>query len=149
MDYQRLKERHRAEREAYHSNLSLRVHRSLSWLQRAEQAEDSDGQFIFLWIAFNSAYATEIEEQYRTSEQSSFRSFLQRLSDLDASRQLEELTWTEFPKSIRVLLSNRYVFQSFWDFHKERSPRKIGKGNSRGRRWPRRLRWASKIRRLF
>ena len=66
MAFQELKQRHRAEREGFHSNLSLRVHRALSWLSRAEQAEDPDGQFIFLWIAFNAAYATEIEEDYRT-----------------------------------------------------------------------------------
>ena len=120
MNYQQLKHRHRAERGKCHPNLSLRVHRSLSWLQRAEQAEDSDGQFIFLWIAFNSAYATEIDEQYRSSEQSSFRSFLEKLSVLDMSRHLQELTWTEFPKSIRVLLNNRYVFQSFWDFQNDK-----------------------------
>lgn len=117
MDYQQLKQRHRAERENYHTNLSLRVHRSLSWLQRAEQAEDPDGRFIFLWIAFNAAYATEIDDEYRTSEKLSFGSFLEKLSGLDSNRQLEQLTWTEFPKSIRVLLNNRYVFQGFWDFH--------------------------------
>ncbi|MGO3296639.1 MAG: hypothetical protein ACTILN_13315 [Marinobacter sp.] len=117
MDYQQLKQRHRAERENYHTILSLRVHRSLSWLQRAEQAEDPDGRFIFLWIAFNAAYATEIDDEYRTSEKLSFGSFLEKLSGLDSNRQLEQLTWTEFPKSIRVLLNNRYVFQGFWDFH--------------------------------
>ena len=59
MNYEELKERHRAEREGYPPNLSLRVHRALSWLDRAEQlAEDADGQFILLWIAFNAAYAT-------------------------------------------------------------------------------------------
>jgi len=120
VNYDQLKARHRAERENYHSNLNLRVHRSLSWLLRAEKSEDLDGRFIFLWVAFNAAYATEIDEQYRTSEQSSFRNFLERLSSLDASRHLEQLTWTEFPKSIRVLLSNRYVFQSFWDFHNDK-----------------------------
>lgn len=56
MSYERLKQRHRAERDGHHENLTLRVHRSLSWLNRAEQAEDLDGQFIFLWIAFNAAY---------------------------------------------------------------------------------------------
>ncbi|MCK0165801.1 HEPN domain-containing protein [Marinobacter sp. S6332] len=120
MDYQQLKQRHRAERDNYHTNLSLRVHRSLSWLQRAEQAEDPDGRFIFLWIAFNAAYATEIDDEYRTSEKLSFGSFLEKLSDLDGNRLLEQLTWTEFPKSIRVLLSNRYVFQGFWDFHNDK-----------------------------
>lgn len=117
MDYHDLKQRHRAEREGFHSNLSLRVHRSLSWLQRAEQAEDLDGRFIFLWISFNAAYATEIDENYRRSEQSAFREFLQKLCDLDDKKQLEGLAWSEFPRSIRLLLSNQYVFQPFWDFH--------------------------------
>jgi hypothetical protein len=64
MDYQALKERHRAERDALHPNLSLRVHRALSWLNRAEQLDDDpDGRFIFLRIAFNAAYATEIDER--------------------------------------------------------------------------------------
>jgi hypothetical protein len=128
MYYQQQKHRHRAERGKYHPNLSLRVHRSLSWVQRAEQAEDSDGQFIFLWIAFNSAYVTEIVGQYRSSEQSSFRSFLEKLSVLDTSRHLQELTWTEFPKSIRVLLNNRYVFQSFWDFQNDKLTREEWEG---------------------
>ena len=51
MHYQALKERHRQERDQQHPNLSLRLHRALSWLNRAEQAEDTDGRFIFLWIA--------------------------------------------------------------------------------------------------
>lgn len=62
MDYQSLKTRHRNERDAHHPNLALRVHRALSWLSRAEQAEDVDGRFIFLWIAFNAAYATDIDD---------------------------------------------------------------------------------------
>ena len=72
MDYQRLKDRQRAERAGYPENLALRVHRALSWLNRAEQLaaeQDLDGQFIYLWIAFNAAYATEIDERYRDSEQ--------------------------------------------------------------------------------
>lgn len=36
------------------------------------------------------------------------------------TRQLEQLAWAEFPKSILLLLSNRYVFQGFWDFHNGR-----------------------------
>ena len=82
MSYQELKTRHRAERDAWHPNLSLRVHRALSWLNRAEQlADDPDGCFIFLWIAFNAAYATEIDERFRLSEQETFRAFLAKLAD--------------------------------------------------------------------
>lgn len=83
-----IKARRRAERHAHHPNLALRVHRALSWLHRAEQlgrADDQDGQFIFLWIAFNAAYATEIHERYRLSERATFRGFLQKLVDLDAA----------------------------------------------------------------
>lgn len=55
MSYADLKARHRQVRDDHHPNLSLRVHRALSWLNRAEQSEDADGRFIFLWIAFNTA----------------------------------------------------------------------------------------------
>jgi len=117
MDYERLKARQRVERDTHHPNLKLRVHRALSWLDRAEQlADDLDGQFIFLWIAFNAAYATEIDERYRLSEQETFRGFLQKLVDLDHEGRIAELVWTEFPSSIRVLLDNPYVFQDFWNF---------------------------------
>ena len=47
MNYDQLKTRHRAERGAWHPNLSLRVHRALSWLDRAEQLgtqDDADAQ---------------------------------------------------------------------------------------------------------
>ena len=119
MDYARLKERHRAERGAWHPNLSLRVHRALSWLDRAEQLgaqDDADGQFILLWIAFNAAYATEIDERFRLSEQETFRAFLAKLVDLDTPGRMAELVWTEFSSSIRLLLNNQYVFQDFWYF---------------------------------
>jgi hypothetical protein len=117
-DFQRLKARQRAERDRWTENLGLRVHRALSWLNRAEQLEeqhDLDGQFIVLWIAFNAAYATEIDEKYRESEQQTFRGFLEKLTELDqAHKRFDALVWTEFPKSIRVLLDNRYVFADFW-----------------------------------
>ncbi len=93
------------------------MHRALSWLQRAEQAEDEDGRFIFLWIAFNAAYATEIDEDYRLSEQATFRAFLEKLCELDEHKQIDNLVWQEFSSSIRILLDTPFVLQSFWDFH--------------------------------
>lgn len=120
MDYQALKARQRLERSGHHSNLALRLHRALSWLDRSEQAEDLDGQFIFLWIAFNSAYATDIDERHRLSEQETFKAFLAKLCNLDVENLIEKLIWSEFPGSIRVLLDNPYVFQSFWDFQNDK-----------------------------
>ena len=48
MNIRATQDRHRAERGAWHPNLSLRVHRALSWLDRAEQlgAEDDAGRAV-------------------------------------------------------------------------------------------------------
>ena len=117
MDYASLKQRQRAERDGWPFNLGLRVHRALSWLNRAEQCEDDDGRFIFLWIAFNAAYANDIGDRERDPEQKVFHRFLKKLGDLDSEDVLYTLIWREFPSSIRVLLDNRFVYQPFWDYH--------------------------------
>lgn len=83
LDHQSLKKRQREERENHPTNLALRVHRALSWLDRAERCEDQDGRFIFLWIAFNAAYANEIGDRERAPELQVFEGFLQKLVDLD------------------------------------------------------------------
>lgn len=119
MTHETLKQRHRRERDGLPSNLNLRMHRALSWLDRAErQHDDPDGRFIFLWIAFNAAYATDVDERYRVPEQQTFVGFLQKLIDLDvAERRIEHVVWHEFTGSIRLLIDNRYVFQDFWNYH--------------------------------
>src|SRR5690606_39179936 len=64
-----LKDRHRAERGNHPRDLALRVHRALSWLDRAEQSgADQDARFIFLWISFNAAYAREAQSQNPQTE---------------------------------------------------------------------------------
>lgn len=118
-----LKTRQRAERDGWHENLSLRVHRALSWLDRAERCgDDADGRLVFLWIAFNAAYGTDLPEGERSSERARYTSFLRKLCDLDAARRLDALTWSRFPGPIRLLLGNRYAFQPFWDFQAGRIP---------------------------
>jgi len=120
LEHSALKERHRLVREAHPTNLTLRIHRALSWLNRAEQAQDVDGKFIFLWIAFNAAYAQELNDSDRTSDKAAFRTFLEKLCDLDASKRIDNLIWKEFSASIRTLLDNPYVFQPFWEFQRGR-----------------------------
>ena len=115
LNHQALKERQRNERAAHPTNLAVRVHRALSWLERAERAEDNDGKFIFLWIAFNAAYAQELTMQEQSSEHSAFGRFLRKLIDLDKEAHLQEMIWTEFAGSIRALLDNPYVYQPLWD----------------------------------
>lgn len=115
--YLRLKNRQRAERECYDVNVTVRIHRALSWLQRAEMCtKDSDAQVIFLWIAFNAAYAYEIHTKETLSSQDRFNAFIEKICDLDSKRHLEKIVWQEFAGSIRILLDNKHVFQPFWDY---------------------------------
>ena len=113
-----LKTRQRAEREGHSDGLALRSHRALSWLHRAEQCEDVDGKFIFLWIAFNAAYANEFVDGERAHEKRRFALFLEKLVELDADDALYQLIWAEFSGSIRVLLDNQFVFEPFWEFQR-------------------------------
>jgi len=116
LDHKFLKTRQRVERSEHPPNLAVRIHRALSWLERAEDCPDNDARFIFLWIAFNAAYAQELNVQERTVEQVAFEQFLRKLVDLDQKKLLQDLVWKEFSGSIRVLLDNQYVYQPFWDF---------------------------------
>lgn len=120
MSFQHLKSRQRAERDNYPEHLSLRVHRALSWLNRAEQCEDDDGRFVFLWIAFNAAYANETGE-IRITEGRRVSDFLARLVDLDTNHSLANIVWNNYSSSIRLLLDNQFVYAPYWD-HQNRLP---------------------------
>ena len=115
MYFEGLKDRQRAERHNYSEGLALRVHRALSWLKRAEEANDNDARFIFLWISFNAAYAQEIDESQRIGEQEAFKQFLEKICHLDKEKRFDKLVWQEFSGSIRVMLDNQYLLQAFWD----------------------------------
>ncbi len=94
------------------------MHRALSWLKRAEQEpDDGDARFVFLWIAFNAAYANEIHAGQKLTERKLFLNFLERLIDVDREHLIYELVWDGFSSAIRLLIDNRYVFQGFWDHH--------------------------------
>ena len=118
--YLPLKERHREIRDGLPPNLSLRIHRALSWLNCAEQKQDVDSKFIFLWISFNAAYAHEIQNRWEINERKILSNFLQILIEADREKSLYKIVWNEFPNSIRLLIDNRYVYQHFWDFHNDK-----------------------------
>lgn len=117
LDFSSLKTKQRSLRDGFEESLSLRVHRALSWLQKSEECEeDQDSRFIFLWIAFNAAYAQDTEV-LRHTESKAFSLFIRKLVELDKRNNLYNLVWTEFSSSVRVLLDNQYVYQPFWDYH--------------------------------
>lgn len=118
--YVKLKTRHRNEREHYSQALSTRVHRSLSWLKKAEQCEDDDSKFTFLWIAFNSAYAQDFEQKANYGERGLYQEFLCRLVELDSDDFLAEIVWKNYSGSIRSVLDNEFILESYWHYHSGR-----------------------------
>ena len=115
---QQLIQRHQALIAQQRNPFTLRMHRALSWLQRAEAAgEDDDLAFICLWIGFNAAYAQDLGEAAggNISERQAFRNFMADVCALDTNKALAALVWQVFPSSIRLLLDNQFVFQPFWD----------------------------------
>ena len=97
-------------------SLGLRVHRAISWIERAEQeSDDSDAAFVFYWIAFNSAYARDIRDAPDIGERTRFTTYFRALVDLDADLRIYDAVWNTFAGPIRVLLDNQYVFQPFWN----------------------------------
>lgn len=113
-----LKEYQRETRESFSEALGLRIHRSISWLMRAEQCEDLDGRFIFLWISFNSAYSNDLST-ISIAETEQFQGFLKKLIDLDTPNTLYSIIWQKYSSAIRVLLDNKYVYQPFWNHHNQ------------------------------
>ncbi|WP_282176201.1 HEPN domain-containing protein [Vibrio nereis] len=120
LTFDKLKQRHRNEREHYSQALSTRVHRSLSWLKKAEQCEDDDSKFTFLWIAFNSAYAQDFEQKVNYGERGLYQEFLSRLVELDTDNLLAEIVWQNYSGAIRAVLDNEFILVSYWHYHSGR-----------------------------
>jgi len=61
LTYATLKTKQRRLREEFPVNLGLRVHRAISWLERAEQEEkDDDARFLFHWIDLAPVFASSL-----------------------------------------------------------------------------------------
>lgn len=102
-------------RADFNDNFRLKMHRTLSWLKKASEEENLDFKFIALWIAFNAAYADELNKE--EVERKVFHQFITRLCELDTERLLYGIIWDEFPGAVRTLLDTPYTFQPFWDAH--------------------------------
>ncbi len=119
LGYEALKEKQRSIRNGFPETLGLRAHRAISWIGRAEDCgDDNDARFIFLWIAFNAAYADEREfQQIPPGERAAFINYFGRLVARDESQRIYGALWHRFSGPVRMLMDNRYVFNPFWQHH--------------------------------
>ena len=87
-----------------------RMRRATSWLERAAQEEsDMDAEFIFYWIAFNSAYGGN-----GYAEKEAFRNFFRKILALGAGREILDKIRRQCPEAIASFRDNEYVFPKFW-----------------------------------
>jgi hypothetical protein len=119
IDHATLKAKQRAIRDGFPETMGLRVHRAISWVGRAEDCgDDHDARFIFLWVAFNAAYADEREFQsVAPGERAAFAGYFERLVALDSEKRIYNAIWQRFSGPVKMLLDNRYVFNPFWQYH--------------------------------
>lgn len=94
----------------------LRVYRAMSWLKQAQHCTEDDMKFVCLWVAFNAAYARDLQVRTGGSDMVDFRDFLGKMCRFKPEI-LTHLVWDIYPQGIRQLLDNRYVFQAYWDYH--------------------------------
>ena len=97
-------------------SIRLRVHRAMSWLKQAQQSDTEDMRFMCLWVAFNAAYARDLQVRTGGGDLVGTRDFLLKMCRFQPE-VLTHLVWDIYPQGIRQLLENRYVFQAFWDHH--------------------------------
>lgn len=118
--YKTLKNRHKEIRDGQPEATRLRIHRALSWLKAAEQSEQVDAKFIFLWITFNSIYAQEFDARETFGEKGLLNRFLGQLVRLDSENLIHKIAWDNYSGKIRLFIDNPYCSRYFWDFHNGR-----------------------------
>jgi len=120
LDFDTLKKRQHELADTLPQDVYLRVHRALSWLKAADENPSLDAKFIFLWIAFNAAYAQEFKSGEELLKRDSFKVFLSALLRLDRQDLIYDIVWQNYSGKIRLFIDNKYVTRYFWDFHNGR-----------------------------
>jgi hypothetical protein len=125
-DSRELKQKHADSKKSLPNSLNLRIHRALSWLDRAEleifdetDKNDPDAAFIFLWIGFNAIYA---DKKYvferplqRVPETTRYRKFFELITSMDCEDKIFYAIHHKYRFEITSILKNQYVFFPFWN----------------------------------
>mgnify|MGYP001169772724 FL=1 len=110
-----LKQKHRALRDGYEDSFSIRIHRSLSWLNRSEkEIKDLDAKFIFLWISLNSAYSIHMDGLKNQGDEE-LRSDLFETLLKNGQNEIHDIIYERFSHEVRSILSNEFILTSFWE----------------------------------
>lgn len=95
-----------------------RLQRAKTWYaQSGKVAPGSDEQFLFLWIAFEAAYGSELDSKYESnaSKPKRFQKFIDNILVRDKKDAIKKHIKKEFTPILR-LLENKYTFEPFWEY---------------------------------
>ena len=102
--------------------LGTQQHRAESWLRAAKQyQQDPDIHYITLWISLCACANMPESQQSRFGERVGFQQYVAKLVRYDEG-ELARIVWEAYPNTIRGLLDNPYVWDSFWRAQREQEP---------------------------
>jgi hypothetical protein len=109
-----LKAELKAGQERLDPNHATRLHRALSWLKCAEEADSADLEFISLWISLNACCAIDRCGDQPLVEHEQFYRFIALLAHHDRDKKIYTCLWEEYSGHVKALIKNPYVFHAFW-----------------------------------
>ena len=118
--FKQLKKMHRELRDdCFEKEFNIRIHRSLSWLNRAEQEDkDMDAKFIFLWISLNSAYSIHLNTYERHADEGLRLDFFKTLLK-NGQDKIHVIIYKRFFQEVKSILDNAFILTSFWQGKKD------------------------------
>ena len=109
--------RERSDTGQSHEAVKIRLHRAFSWAIRAidfDDGADSDGFFLYHWIAFNALYAKWKPRSEGTIEEWSIRrDFLEDMAERDAEGHIQQYLKANRATCDR-LLSEEHLHTFYW-----------------------------------
>jgi hypothetical protein len=106
-----------AETEQRNQNWQIRVHRALSWFERAiytDAEEQPDGRLLYGWISFNALYGRwDREAGFPAPDMAAWRDFLKIVLQQDANGKMAE-SLQRLREPILQLIENKFVDLRFW-----------------------------------
>lgn len=129
----------------------IRLHRSLSWLDRSQQFtedQDIDLQLVCLWIAFNGLYGRwDDDRREPQADRACWRAFLDHLLDLDATGYIAAMLQQQRDLVLQIL-DDEYLSGYFWEEPSGIRAAKSKKAKFDARTWYLEHRWSMILDRL-
>jgi len=114
VDLASLKETLNSNRHDISSEFHLRLHRSISWLKKAQNCEFAGNRLVYLWLSLNAAYSYDFGSRGLT-ETDRFSQFIDKLVVGDKRKNLDQILSGDSISEIRNLLVNPVGYQEYWD----------------------------------